>query len=87
MLDAARFRARSTSHPVAARDGCTNIPLAAGRGSGERNHSGQASRTVWTTLHPLQGARHPEMDETTFDFLGLTHVWDGLGTARTWFGK
>src|SRR5208337_1872480 len=37
--DAARFRARSTSHPVAVRDGCTNIPLAAGRGSGGRNHS------------------------------------------------
>ena len=29
--DAARFRARSTSHTVAARGGCTNIPLAAGR--------------------------------------------------------
>jgi hypothetical protein len=27
--DAARFRARSTSHSVAAHDGCTNIPLAA----------------------------------------------------------
>ena len=39
------------------------------------------------TLHPdktrlvdfrpkrLQGARHPETDGTTFDFLGLTHVW------------
>jgi hypothetical protein len=27
--DAARFRARSTSHSVAARNGCTNIPLAA----------------------------------------------------------
>src|SRR5260370_25997498 len=22
-----------------------------------------------------QGARHPETDGTTFDFLGLTHVW------------
>src|SRR5271166_5311596 len=33
--DATRFRARSTSHTVAARDGCTNIPLAAGRGSGD----------------------------------------------------
>ena len=31
MRDAARFRARSTSHTVAVRDGCTNIPLAAGR--------------------------------------------------------
>jgi len=37
--DAARFRARSTSHTVAVRDGCTNIPLPAGRGSGGRNHS------------------------------------------------
>jgi hypothetical protein len=27
--DAARFRARSTSHSVAALGGCTNIPLAA----------------------------------------------------------
>src|SRR5664279_3644186 len=37
--DAARFRARSTSHTVAVRDGCTKIPLAAGMGSGGRNHS------------------------------------------------
>ena len=37
--DAARFRARSTLHTVAAQGGCTNIPLAAGRGSGGRNHS------------------------------------------------
>src|SRR5713101_7515057 len=29
--DTARFRARSNSHPVAVRDGCTNIPLAAGK--------------------------------------------------------
>jgi hypothetical protein len=29
--DAARFRARSTSHSVAALGGCTNIPLAAVR--------------------------------------------------------
>jgi hypothetical protein len=29
IADAARFRARSTSHSVAARNGCTNIPLAA----------------------------------------------------------
>ena len=28
-IAAARFRARSTSHSVAARNGCTNIPLAA----------------------------------------------------------
>jgi hypothetical protein len=29
--DTARFRARSTSHSVAVHDGCTNIPLAAGK--------------------------------------------------------
>jgi hypothetical protein len=29
--DAARIRARSTSHAVAARNGCTKIPLSAGR--------------------------------------------------------
>src|SRR5271170_5237154 len=47
--DAARFRARSTSHPVAAQDGCTNIPLTAGRGSGERNHSSNRHFSPWTT--------------------------------------
>jgi hypothetical protein len=31
LLDAAHFLARSTSHSVAAHDGCTNIPLAAVR--------------------------------------------------------
>ena len=49
LSDAARFRARSTSHPVAARDGCTNIPLTAGRGSGERNHSSNRHFSPWTT--------------------------------------
>ena len=37
--DAARFRARSTSHTVAVRDGCTNIPLAAGRAQEDENLS------------------------------------------------
>jgi hypothetical protein len=30
---------RSTSYTVAARDGCTNIPLAAGRAQKDENHS------------------------------------------------
>src|SRR5580693_9290786 len=34
-----RFRARSTSHTVAVRDGCTNIPLAAGRAQEDENLS------------------------------------------------
>src|SRR5271157_1786420 len=39
LRDAARFRARSTSHTVAVRDGCTNIPLAAGRAQEDENLS------------------------------------------------
>src|SRR5271163_3202066 len=39
IADAARFRARSTSHTVAVRDGCTNIPLAAGRAQEDENLS------------------------------------------------
>ena len=41
--DTARFRARSTSHTVAAHDGCTNIPLAAGKGSGRREPFSKAA--------------------------------------------
>jgi hypothetical protein len=41
--DAARFRARSTSHSVAVHDGCTNIPLAAGKGSGRREPFSKAA--------------------------------------------
>ena len=39
LRDAARFRARSTSHTVAVRDGRTNIPLAAGRAEKTRTFS------------------------------------------------
>ena len=37
--DAARFRARSTSHAVAAHSSCTKIPLSAGRAQEDENHS------------------------------------------------
>jgi len=56
--DAARFRARSTSHPVAARDGCTNIPLAAGRA--------QANETILPggiSVHGLPRFVHPDPPE------------------------
>ena len=56
--DAARFRARSTSHPVAARDGCTNIPLAAGRA--------QANETILPigiSGHGLPRFVHPDPPE------------------------
>jgi hypothetical protein len=39
LRDATRFRARSTSHTVAVCDGCTNIPLAAGRAQENENLS------------------------------------------------
>src|ERR1700724_549442 len=43
LYDAARFRALSTSHTVAADDGCTNIPLAACRAQEDENHSHMTS--------------------------------------------
>src|SRR5215469_5372282 len=39
LRDAARFRARSTSHAVAALSSCTKIPLSAGRAQEDENHS------------------------------------------------
>src|SRR5260370_38645580 len=44
--DAARFRARSTSHSVAVHDGCTNIPLAAGKATEDQNHSRKRAVTT-----------------------------------------
>src|SRR6516225_1150293 len=38
LRDAARFRARSTSHAVAARSGCTRSALSAGRAQEDENH-------------------------------------------------
>src|SRR5271165_2548403 len=38
---------RSTSHTVAARDGCTNIPLAAGRAQKDENHSRKRRFRPW----------------------------------------
>src|SRR5208337_5204214 len=62
--DAARFRARSTSHTVAARDGCTNIPLAAGRGSGGRNHSIDRHFRPWhRSVRPPGSARTDQVLE------------------------
>ena len=43
LRDAARFRARSTSHAVAAHSSCTKIPLSAGKGSGRREPFSKAA--------------------------------------------
>src|SRR5258707_14554935 len=43
LRDAARFRARSTSHAVAAHSSCTKIPLSAGRAQGRREPFSKAA--------------------------------------------
>ena len=58
LRDAARFRARSTSHTVAARDGCTNIPLAAGRGSGD-----ETILSIGMSGHGYRRFVHPDPPE------------------------
>src|SRR5271165_2134645 len=61
---AARFRARSTSHTVAAHAGCTKIPLAAGRGSGGRNHSVDRHFRPWLlSVRPPGSARTDQVLE------------------------
>jgi hypothetical protein len=48
LRDAARFRARSTSHAVAAHSGCTKIPLSAGRAQeDESGISGHGLLSTW----------------------------------------
>ena len=54
--DAARFRARSTSHSVAVHDGCTNIPLAAGKAQEDGNHSRKRRFRPWLASVRLPGS-------------------------------
>src|SRR5271166_4200827 len=64
LQNAARFRARSTSHTVAVQDGCTKIPLAAGRGSGGRNHSVDRHFRPWLlSVRPPGSARTDQVLE------------------------
>ena len=59
LRDAARFRARSTPHAVAAHSGCTKIPLSAGQGLGRREPSSKAAFQAQgsTCLAGCQNAR------------------------------
>jgi hypothetical protein len=65
LLDAAHFLARSTSHSVAAHDGCTNIPLAAVRAqedetileNGFSGHDDQQLDRIMSACEPL----HPQV--------------------------
>jgi hypothetical protein len=64
LYDAARFRALSTSHTVAADDGCTNIPLAACRAQEDENHSRKRHFRPWlASVRPPGSARTDQVQE------------------------
>src|SRR5712691_6529339 len=56
LRDAARFRARSTSHAVAAHSSCTKIPLSAGRAQEDENHSRKRHFRPWLATVRLPGS-------------------------------
>jgi hypothetical protein len=56
LRDAARFRARSTSHAVAAQSSCTKIPLSAGRAQEDENHSRKRHFRPWLATVRLPGS-------------------------------
>ena len=56
LRDAARFRARSTSHAVAAHSSCTKIPLSAGRAQEDENHSRKRRFRPWLATVRLPGS-------------------------------
>src|ERR1700680_5250155 len=72
--DAARFRARSTSHTVAVRDGCTNIPLAAGRAQEDETHTRKRRFRPWPA-----SVRRPGSVRTN-PVLGITGLARGLSS-------
>src|SRR5216683_534268 len=58
------LRARSTSHTVAAHDGCTKIPLAAHRAQEDENHSRKRRFRPWlASVRPPGSARTDQVQE------------------------
>src|SRR3954471_6015139 len=55
----------SNSHPVAVRSGCTNIPRAAGGGSGGRDHSN--TRLFKPAVEPVRPPGSPGADQALGD--------------------
>ena len=66
---------RSTSHTVAARDGCTNIPLAAGRAQKDENHSRKRRFRPWPAPVRRSGSVR------TNPVLGITGLARGLSSC------
>src|SRR6201997_1166753 len=56
LRDTARFRARSTSHAVAAHSSCTKIPLSAGRAQKDENHYRKRHFRTWLATVRLPGS-------------------------------
>jgi DNA replication protein DnaC len=56
LCDAARLRARSTSHAVAAHSSCTKIPLSAGRAQEDENQSRKRHFRPWLATVRLRGS-------------------------------
>src|SRR5215471_12453664 len=77
LRDAARFRARSTSHAVAALSSCTKIPLSAGRAQEDENHSRKRHfRPRFATVRPPGSARTDQVlgdDGIRLSSLGNLH--------------
>src|SRR5690348_7164413 len=65
LRDAARFRARSTSHAVAAHSSCTKIPLSAGRAQEDENHSRKRHFRPWLATVRLPGSARNRSWEMT----------------------
>ena len=66
---------RSTSHTVAALDGCTNIPLAAGRAQKDENHSRKRRFRPWLASVRRSGSVR------TNPVLGITGLARGLSSC------
>src|SRR5260221_1142494 len=89
------FRARSTSHTVAAHDGCTKIPLAAHRAQEDENHSRKRRFRPWLASVRLPGsARTDQVLEDNGILFGVfvkgpsswrlrcRHLWSHISRAR-----
>ena len=69
------FRARSTSHTVAAHDGCTKIPLAAHRAQEDENHSRKRRLRPWlASVRPPGSARKDQVLEDDGILFGVLFV-------------
>ena len=66
---------RSTSHTVAALDGCTNVPLAAGRAQKDENHSRKRRFRPWPASVRRSGSVR------TNPVLGITGLARGLSSC------